>query len=82
MLQEPCSASSNLFRIGALDLQNVALLRATHQLVKQPFFYALRTQQQLGYLVHATINSHATIYGLNFQIQTEKVNLKDMISHF
>lgn len=42
------------------------------QIIKEPCFNILRTQEQLGYIVYSGVRSASGVYGLDFIVQSEK----------
>jgi insulysin len=61
-----------ILQIGAVSLKDNATLAFVHHLVREPAFNQLRTEEQLGYIVHTSIKtSGADIKGLVFLIQSD-----------
>merc|ERR1712038_1263483 len=76
-MKEPNEGNTNscielLLQIGPLDLKDVSLLALVHQLMKEPAFNELRTNEQLGYIVHTSIKTNGdNVKGLLFLIQSD-----------
>ena len=70
--EEKNSAVIDYIQLGQLDASGRASLLLLLRLLKQPFFYQLRTQQQLGYVVHSgeyTLGKGVDhVHGVYFQI--------------
>ncbi|WP_462157711.1 insulinase family protein [Pseudoalteromonas sp. GB56] len=63
------------------DIREKVLMMVVNHLINQPYFNALRTEQQLGYLVgagYAPFNSRA---GLAFYVQSPSVAGEDLLKH-
>lgn len=54
------------------DLKIRCMTRVFGQIFKEPFFDALRTKEQLGYVVHHDMTQSGTSISLRFLIQSEK----------
>lgn len=66
------SAIDMHLQIGSTgDLRIRCLTRVFGQIFKEPFFDALRTKEQLGYVVHHDMTQSGTSIGLRFLIQSE-----------
>ena len=66
------SCTHLLLQMGPLDLEDNAKLGFIHHLVKEPAFNQLRTEEQLGYIVHSSIKTSGhNIKSLLFLIQSE-----------
>lgn len=76
-MKEPNEGNTNsciefLLQIGPLDLKDVSILALLHQLLKEPAFNELRTNEQLGYIVHTSIKTNGDdVKGLLFLIQSD-----------
>ena len=76
-MKEPNEGNTNsciefLLQIGPLNLKDVSILALVHQLLKEPAFNELRTNEQLGYIVHTTIKTNGDdVKGLLFLIQSD-----------
>jgi insulysin len=58
--------------MGAMSLKDNATLAFVHHLLREPAFNQLRTEEQLGYIVHTSIKtSGADIKGLVVLIQSD-----------
>lgn len=64
---------------GPLCSQNVMVDLATH-LLSEPYFDVLRTQQQLGYIVRASVHSLFGTDFISFLVQSDKVEPEDLIT--
>jgi len=61
-----------IYQMGPLALVDNALLALVHHLIKEPAFNELRTEEQLGYLVHTSISTSGDdIKGLLVMIQSD-----------
>jgi insulysin len=90
-MQEPNESNTNsciefLLQIGQLELKDVSVLALLHQLLKEPAFNELRTNEQLGYIVHTSVKTNGDdIKGLVFLIQSDSfdpVYMDDRIEAF
>lgn len=70
----PNSAILALFQDGEYSYEKSATLRILFGLLAEPCFNQLRTQQQLGYIVHSqyTSNQHSKVLGGLMIIQSSK----------
>ena len=61
-----------IYQIGPMALAENAILALVHHLIKEPAFNELRTEEQLGYLVHTSIHTCGDdIKGLLLMIQSD-----------
>jgi insulysin len=61
-----------ILQMGALVLRDNATLAFLHHLIREPAFNQLRTEEQLGYIVHTSVKtSGVNIKGLLFLIQSD-----------
>jgi insulysin len=61
-----------LYQFGSMDLSTNATLALLHHLIKEPAFNELRTEEQLGYIVHTSVDTAGDdIKGLLFVIQSD-----------
>lgn len=61
-----------IFQMGSMTLGENAVLALVHHLIKEPAFNELRTEEQLGYLVHSGIHTGGNdIKGLLLLIQSD-----------
>lgn len=61
-----------LYQIGSMDLSTNATLAFLHHLIKEPAFNELRTEEQLGYIVHTSVDTAGDdIKGLLVVIQSD-----------
>jgi insulysin len=66
------SALVSVYQMGPMDLATNSILAFLHHLVKEPAFNELRTNEQLGYIVHTSIKTSGdNIKGLLFLIQSD-----------
>ena len=66
------SALISVYQMGAMDLTTNARLAFLHHLIKEPALNELRTNEQLGYIVHTSIKTSGdNIKGLLFLIQSD-----------
>ena len=76
-MPEPNEGNTNscvevLLQMGQLSLKDVSTLALLHQLLKEPAFNELRTNEQLGYIVHTSVKTNGDdIKGLLFLIQSD-----------
>mmetsp|Transcript_41918 Transcript_41918/g.100697 ORF Transcript_41918/g.100697 Transcript_41918/m.100697 type:complete len:1075 (+) Transcript_41918:137-3361(+) len=84
--ENPNSAVEVVFQMGALSLPDNATLAMINQLVREPAFNQLRTDEQLGYIVHSSIKTSGdNIKGLLFLIQSDAfdpIHVENRIEHF
>ncbi|KAL1516006.1 hypothetical protein AB1Y20_002619 [Prymnesium parvum] len=59
-----------VLELGALDAAGAARARALSDLISQPFFYELRTVQQLGYIVQSAASEERGVTYLVFLVQS------------
>jgi insulysin len=61
-----------LFQVGAIEIDTNAVLAVCHHLLKEPAFNELRTNEQLGYIVHSSIKTNGdNIKSLLILIQSD-----------
>ncbi len=64
-----------IFQMGALDLETNSTLALFGHLIREPAFNQLRTEEQLGYIVHSAIKTSGDhIKGLLILIQSDSFN--------
>lgn len=72
------------FQAGVLDMKEKAALRMIHQIMKEPCFNELRTQQQIGYIVSAGLEQGTTlgntVEALGITIVSKKFACHDVLS--
>ncbi|MEM0515373.1 insulinase family protein [Pseudoalteromonas sp. YIC-827] len=87
VIQQQLSLPSNdhamviYYQATTHDFEEKVLMMVINHLLNQPYFNALRTEQQLGYLVgagYAPFNSRA---GLAFYVQSPNVSGKELLEH-
>lgn len=66
------SAIDLLFQIGRESTQSNVALELLEQVLHVPFFTQLRTQEQLGYIVHSSIRRAGGVQYLRFIIQSDR----------
>lgn len=79
-----------LLQIGVLELKDNATLAFLHHLIREPAFNQLRTEEQLGYIVHTSVKTSGNnIKGLLFLIQSDafdpihvEMRVEEFISKF
>lgn len=79
-----------ILQLGKMELIDNATLAFVHHLIKEPAFNQLRTEEQLGYIVHTSIKTSGdNIKGLLFLIQSDSFDpihvegrVEDFISKF
>lgn len=70
--ENPNSCVGIILQMGALDMVTNAELAFLSHLVREPAFNQLRTEEQLGYIVHTSIKTSGdNIKGLLFLIQSD-----------
>lgn len=69
------SAVDMLFQIGRESTQLNVLLELVEQILHVPFFSQLRTQEQLGYIVHSSVRRNGGVQYLRFVIQSDRLPL-------
>jgi len=66
------SCLQSIYQVGPTNLKENAALAFLHHLIKEPAFNELRTNEQLGYIVHTRIKTSGdNIKGLLFLIQSD-----------
>ena len=61
-----------ILQMGPMTLEDNATLAFLHHLIKEPAFNQLRTEEQLGYIVHTSVKTSGNdIKGLLFLIQSD-----------
>ncbi|MBS3798865.1 insulinase family protein [Pseudoalteromonas sp. BDTF-M6] len=87
IVQQQLSLPSNdhamviYYQAASNNIEEKVLMMVVNHLLNQPYFNALRTEQQLGYLVgagYAPFNSRA---GLAFYVQSPNVEGKQLLAH-
>jgi hypothetical protein len=64
-----------ILQMGALDLETNSTLALFAHLIREPAFNQLRTEEQLGYIVHSSIKTSGDhIKGLLILIQSDSFN--------
>ncbi len=90
-MPEPNEGNTNsciefLLQTGPLPLKDVSILALVHQLIKEPAFNELRTNEQLGYIVHTSVKTNGDdVKGLLFLIQSDSfdpIHMDDRIEAF
>ncbi|CBZ52115.1 Peptidase M16 domain protein, related [Neospora caninum Liverpool] len=70
--QDPNSAAFLRFQVGDLEIRERSMLSLFSHCVSQAFFDELRTQQQLGYVVHAHRSFQLRSQGMDFFVAGSK----------
>lgn len=76
-MKEPNENNTNscilsLYQAGPMELNKNATLALLHHLLKEPAFNELRTNEQLGYIVHTSVKTNGdNVKGLLFLIQSD-----------
>ena len=66
------SVLATAFQVGPLELVDNATLAFLQHLIREPAFNQLRTEEQLGYIVHTSVKtSGVNVKGLLFLIQSD-----------
>jgi len=76
----PNSAIQCYFQGGEKTYAKSALFQVLVELIREPAFNTLRTQEQLGYIVKVTYSSSAKVIGLNIKIQSARYGA-DYLEH-
>jgi len=64
-----------IFQMGALDLETNSTLALFGHLIREPAFNQLRTEEQLGYIVHSSIKTSGDhVKGILILIQSDSFN--------
>jgi secreted Zn-dependent insulinase-like peptidase len=63
-------------QLGLEDKRSNMLLELAMQILKEPCFNVLRTQEQLGYIVFSGVRRAHGVQGLRFIVQSEKPRMK------
>jgi insulysin len=70
--QDSNSCVSALFQMGAVDVRTNAAISLLHHLLREPAFNQLRTEEQLGYIVHSSVKTNGdNIKGIMILIQSD-----------
>jgi insulysin len=70
--QDSNSCVSALFQVGAVDVRTNAAISVLHHLLREPAFNQLRTEEQLGYIVHSSVKTSGdNIKGIMILIQSD-----------
>jgi insulysin len=84
--QETNSCVVVYYQVGPVDVKTNATLAVLHHLVREPAYNQLRTEEQLGYIVHSQVKTNAdAIKGLLLLIQSDSYDptyLNDRIDLF
>lgn len=68
--QEANNAITNVYQFGPMDLRTNAALSLLNHFIKEPAFNQLRTEEQLGYIIHTGIKTSGdTVKGILILIQ-------------
>jgi insulysin len=73
------SAVSFYFQQPSLEKKDYLLLELLSDVIEQPFYNSLRTQQQLGYIVYSGVKVRHGIYHLTFTVQSSIVNGDELV---
>lgn len=66
------SCMASLYQAGPMELNANAVLALLHHLLKEPAFNELRTNEQLGYIVHTSVKTNGdNVKGILFLIQSD-----------
>jgi insulysin len=66
------SSVCNIYQVGTMDTKMNATLGLLHHLIREPAFGQLRTQEQLGYIVHTQVKTSGDkVKSLLFLIQSD-----------
>eukprot|EP01087_Luapelamoeba_hula_P025143 TRINITY_DN9830_c1_g1_i1.p1 TRINITY_DN9830_c1_g1~~TRINITY_DN9830_c1_g1_i1.p1 ORF type:complete len:861 (+),score=158.14 TRINITY_DN9830_c1_g1_i1:22-2583(+) len=66
------NATASVFQIGRASYRSAAVLDLLSTIIVQPFMTQLRTQEQLGYIVHSAASDSSGVLSLMFLVQSEK----------
>jgi insulysin len=66
-------------QLGLEDKRSNMLLELAMQILKEPCFNVLRTQEQLGYIVFSGVRRAHGVQGLRFIVQSEKTRTKSNV---
>jgi insulysin len=84
--QDSNSCVSTLFQMGAVDVRTNAAVSLLQHLLREPAFNQLRTEEQLGYIVHSSVKTNGeNIKGLAILIQSDSfdpIHLDERIEVF
>jgi insulysin len=68
--QDSNNCVSNYYQMGEMDVRTNAALSVLHHLLREPAFNQLRTEEQLGYIVHSSVKTNGdNIKGVLILIQ-------------
>jgi secreted Zn-dependent insulinase-like peptidase len=73
------SAVNFYFQLPSRDPHEYLLIELLADLLEQPFYNSLRTQQQLGYIVSSGVKSRQGLYSLVLTVQSSIVSGDDLI---
>lgn len=66
------SCIANVYQAGPMELGPNAVIALLHHLLKEPAFNELRTNEQLGYIVHTSVKTNGdNVKGILFLIQSD-----------
>ena len=85
MTESNNNALIRVMTLGARTPKRDAILRIIDTHISAPFYTELRTQQQLGYIVHAGLHYRKKALGLRFIVQSEGFSppaIQQRIEHF
>lgn len=74
------SAVSFYFQQPSLEKKDYLMLELLSDIVEQPFYNSLRTQQQLGYIVYSGVKVRHGVYHLLFTAQSSIVDGDELVS--
>ena len=73
-LNDENSAASFYFQLPSRSPQEYMYLHLLAEVLEQPFYGSLRTQQQLGYVVYSGVKNRENTYSLAFVVQSSTVD--------
>jgi len=78
--ENSCNISYYEVGVEGGDLKTKLTLAIVMQFLSEPFFNELRTQQQLGYVVHSRMVSLRDVLGAQFIVQSPKRSCEFIVS--
>lgn len=74
------SAVTFYFQQPSLEKKDYLMLELLSEIVEQPFYNSLRTQQQLGYIVYSGVKVRHGVYHLAFTAQSSVIDGNELVN--
>jgi insulysin len=75
---DPNSAVTFYFQKPTRDVRDYLMVELLSDVIEQPFYTILRTEQQLGYVVYSGVKSRQGVYSLFLTVQSSTVDGTDL----